>query len=308
MKRIKPDEVNQIIAQTHAAIESNNGDKTHYLRLINELVDLHEKLEATETSKENGNKENGDKENGDKESGTQVRVAFLQLIEKNPTLLKETVASHFLATAIKPTDFDELQWTTPVRILDFCKVLYGFQFADETVTKQVRIHVSYLLQRALRHYENTGQGEKLFELVQVAPTSPLMDSAELSRLRYLARSHELQRVRRNARILYGYLAAQAFMVLVVFPFLFIKAENGELQRQVEALTDVKIGDEGYRLFTYIDGLYWSIVTAASIGYGDITPMTTTGKIIAAVLGTMGVVTVGVIAGLVLKWVTPRILD
>ena len=96
--------------------------------------------------------------------------------------------------------------------------------------------------------------------------------------------------------------------MVVFPFLFINAENGALQRQVEKLADVEIGDEGYRLFTYTDGVYWAVITAASIGYGDITPMTTTGKFIAAILGTLGVVTVGVIAGLVLKWITPRALD
>lgn len=135
-----------------------------------------------------------------------------------------------------------------------------------------------------------------------------MDNVELRRLRYLARTYEMRRVWRNQRILYGYLALQALLVLVIFPYLFINAENGVLQPQVEKLTDVKIGDEGYRLFSYMDGLYWSIVTAASIGYGDITPVTTTGKLIAAVLGTMGVVTIGVIAGLVLKWVTPRTLD
>lgn len=305
MKRTKQPELAQILEQTRAAIEANDNNKKHYIGLINELIDFHEEHAHAEQAHAD---HNHDSKQEEVDNRTQARVAFLQIIEKNPALLQESIASHFLATAIKPADFDELQWTAPARMVDFCKVLYGFRFADEEVTKQIRIHISYLLQGALRHYEKTGEGEELFQLVQVAPTSPLMDSAELSRLRYLARSYELQRVRKNSRILYGYLVIQAVMVLAVFPFLFINAENGELQRQVEALTDVAIGDKGYRLFTYVDGLYWSIVTAASIGYGDITPMTTTGKIIAAVLGTMGVVTVGVIAGLVLKWITPRILD
>jgi hypothetical protein len=98
---------------------------------------------------------------------------------------------------------------------------------------------------------------------------------------------------------------QVILVLFVFPYLFINAENGQLQRQVEQLADVELGDEGYQMIPYSEGVYWSVITAGSIGYGDVTPKTTTGRIIAGMLGTMGVVTVGILAGLVLDWITPR---
>ena len=136
----------------------------------------------------------------------------------------------------------------------------------------------------------------------------MMQDVELMRLRHLARGYELRRIRRNRRWLFIYLSIQILLVIIVFPFLFIYAENGAIQRQVEQIANVELGDDGYRLFSYVDGLYWSVITAGSIGYGDITPLTTTGRIIAGVLGTMGVVTVGVVAGLVLKWITPRTLD
>jgi voltage-gated potassium channel len=55
-------------------------------------------------------------------------------------------------------------------------------------------------------------------------------------------------------------------------------------------------------------LVWSLITAASIGYGDVTPHTGIGKGIAAALGIMGVITVGVIAGLILNWISPRTID
>jgi hypothetical protein len=90
--------------------------------------------------------------------------------------------------------------------------------------------------------------------------------------------------------------------------LFINAENRRLQRLVEDLTDVELGDEGYQPLTYSEAIYWSIITASSTGYGDITPRTTTGRIIAAILGTIGVVTVGIFAGLVLDWLSPRRID
>ena len=77
---------------------------------------------------------------------------------------------------------------------------------------------------------------------------------------------------------------------------------------MEQLADVEIGDQGYQLLSYADALYWAIITATSIGYGDITPVTNTGRIIAAVLGIMGVITVGIVTGLILDWITPRNLD
>jgi len=244
----------------------------------------------------------------DEELAAQVRLAFLLLLEAEPALLDKSAVAHFLASNVESSDLDKLRWQTPTHILEFCETLYGFRFNSDELTKKIRMHVRYLLQRALQSYEENGNWEALFQLVEIAPTSPIMGDMELRRLRHLARTYELRRVQRNRHLLYGYLLVQVLLVLVLFPFLFINAENGELQRQVEELANVAIGDRGYRLFTYTDGLYWSVITAASIGYGDITPMTTTGKLIAGILGTMGVVTIGVIAGLVLKWITPRTLD
>jgi voltage-gated potassium channel Kch len=115
-------------------------------------------------------------------------------------------------------------------------------------------------------------------------------------------------VQRKRRILYGYLILQAILVLIVFPLLFIHYENGEIARAIEKAANVDLPPESRQYLSYADGLYWSIITAASIGYGDVTPVTQGGKIIAALLGTMGVLTVGVIAGLILNWITPRELD
>ena len=64
-------------------------------------------------------------------------------------------------------------------------------------------------------------------------------------------------------------------------------------------------EEPHQYFTYTDGLYCALITAASIGYGDITPVTSVGRMIAATLGVMGVITVGILAGLVLYQITPR---
>jgi voltage-gated potassium channel len=50
-----------------------------------------------------------------------------------------------------------------------------------------------------------------------------------------------------------------------------------------------------------DALWWSYVTITTVGYGDKFPVTTTGRIIAAVLMTAGVGLFGTFTGLVSSW-------
>ncbi len=45
-----------------------------------------------------------------------------------------------------------------------------------------------------------------------------------------------------------------------------------------------------------DGLWWGLVTATTVGYGDIAPRTQAGRLIAAVLMLVGIGTVGMITG------------
>jgi hypothetical protein len=157
-------------------------------------------------------------------------------------------------------------------------------------------------------FERQGDLEKLFTLLQLAPATSMLEDHELQRLHSRAYVYEQRRVQRTRRLLYGYLLVQALLIVLVFPLLFINAENGALQDQIEQAAGVELAEEGRRYFRYSDGLYWALITAASIGYGDITPQTNVGRIIAATLGVFGVVTVGVIAGLILNWISPRILD
>jgi voltage-gated potassium channel Kch len=115
-------------------------------------------------------------------------------------------------------------------------------------------------------------------------------------------------VQRNRYFLHGYLTLYIILVTIVFPLLFINAENGAIQDKIEQAAEVDMDEENRQFLSYSDGLYWSVITASSIGYGDVTPVTQVGRIIAATLGIMGVITVAVIAGLILEWITPRRLD
>lgn len=239
------------------------------------------------------------------ETAEKLRHAFLKAIKQQPNSLNQQKYRTFLAHEIEPEEIAALEWDSPNSIMRFSENLYHSRFEDAQFASQLNQHASILLKHALYQYEKEGEMEKMFRLMRLVPSSLLRENEELSRMQYRANTYEIRRVRQSRRYLYGYLIVQVILVLFIFPFLFINAENGKLQRQVEELADVKLGDENYQLLSYSEGLYWSIITAASIGYGDITPSTTTGRIIAGILGTMGVITVGILAGLVLDWITPR---
>ncbi|MCA9916638.1 MAG: potassium channel family protein [Anaerolineales bacterium] len=255
---------------------------------LQEIIDLYDQLDDKNS-----------------ESAQTLRQDFLTLIKSHPARLNQREIASFLVQQIDPEEIAQLEWDSPNHMLQFSESLYQSRIEDEQFATQLNHHASSLLRHALYHYEQKGEMEKMFRLMRLAPSYLLRQNEELSRLQYRANTYEIKRVRRSRRFLYGYLFLQILLVLFVFPFLFINAENGKLQRQVEELADVNIGDDGYQLLSYSEGLYWSVITASSIGYGDITPTTTTGRIIAAVLGTMGVVTVGILAGLVLDWISPR---
>ena len=95
----------------------------------------------------------------------------------------------------------------------------------------------------------------MLHLVQTAPTSPSLLSGELLRLRNRVHLYEIERVMRNKRILYIYLALQALFVTVIFPVLFVNAENGKIRDAVERATDVEIPETaGRQYLSYTEGV------------------------------------------------------
>lgn len=267
---------------------SNESSGSNHASRVTEIIEQYDGLEELE-----------------EETAVELSQEFLQIIQENPALLKQRQYSHFLARHIEPETVAAMEWESPNHMVIFSESLYHSRFEDEELAQKLNQHARILLRHALQEYEKEGELEKLFRLLRLAPSYLLRQDDELSRLHYRANTYEVHRVRRSRRFLHGYLIIQVILVLFIFPYLFINAENQRLQNQVEQLADVELGDQGYQTITYPEGVYWSVITAASIGYGDITPTTNTGRIIASILGTMGVVTVGILAGLVLDWITPR---
>lgn len=59
---------------------------------------------------------------------------------------------------------------------------------------------------------------------------------------------------------------------------------------------IYIAEKGQTIDDFPDAVWWSFVTATTVGYGDISPSTQIGRIIAAILMITGIGTIGMITG------------
>lgn len=244
----------------------------------------------------------------DTKTAQTIRKAFLLTLEYAPEIIREERFSQFLADHIESEDFAELEWETPEAVISYCELLYSVRFHSDSMAEYVHCLEEILLRYALQQYERRGLHEKMFRLLKLAPASPSMTDAELRRLKNRTYLYEMRRVDQNRRYLYIYLVFQIVLIGVVFPLLFIHAENEALQQYIRRSAQSIVQSQPQQSLSYLDGLYWAIVTAMSIGYGDITPITGLGKLLAGILGVLGVLTTSVIAGLILNWLSERSLD
>lgn len=279
----------------------------------NELDDLRRQAEKAKTSSERAEVlrdviEAHDRVDADGEEARALRRIFIDNLDPELDVEDRERFGRFLAEHVRSTDFADIEVESPEQAVAMFQLLARFRYDTDDRAAQVQRHVEQLLKSALQRYEARDDLENMFRLLQVAPpTRP--DDPELVRLRSRAHLYEMTRSRWRRHVLYAYLIVQTLFVTVVFPLLFINAENGRIQREIQEAVNIDVDQTTARQrLSYMDGLYWSIITAASIGYGDITPRTAVGRMIAATLGTIGVLTVGVMAGLILYWLTPRRME
>lgn len=128
------------------------------------------------------------------------------------------------------------------------------------------------------------------DLIASIPVSgALFQSLRVLRLirvvRIIARINKLQEhaehiQRHGSR--YIYVSTITFVIIVTSAAYFYNAEQG-INPQVA---------------TYFDAIWWTMSTASTVGYGDIHPMTTEGRIIGMFLMVFGIGLVGAVAGIV----------
>ncbi|MCC3763520.1 ion transporter [Glycomyces sp. TRM65418] len=73
-----------------------------------------------------------------------------------------------------------------------------------------------------------------------------------------------------------------------------------------AILDAERGSEGTQIADLDDAMWWSIVTATTVGYGDMVPQTVEGRAIAAFLMFAGIGLFGLVSGSLASWFVDRV--
>ncbi len=75
-----------------------------------------------------------------------------------------------------------------------------------------------------------------------------------------------------------------------------------------AILDVERFAPGSKIFTFGDAVWWSLTTITTVGYGDLSPVTGTGRVIAVALMIGGISLVGVVTATVASWIIQRVAE
>lgn len=133
--------------------------------------------------------------------------------------------------------------------------------------------------------------------IDLISSIPMLDILRAGRLFRLVRLFRILRAVRSTKILIyhafknrkqGTFSAVAVISLLLVIFSSIAILNIE-------------NDPASNIKTAEDALWWSFVTITTVGYGDKYPVTTEGRLIAAILMTAGVGLFGTFTGFVASW-------
>jgi voltage-gated potassium channel len=140
--------------------------------------------------------------------------------------------------------------------------------------------------RHLEHYGRTGFGRfDLFVVIATAPwfLFPAAHAGQFVVLLRLARLARLMMATKGARRLFERLGRVALLAGGVVVIGSLVAYHAEHPTNPEFAT---VGD----------ALWWGIVTLTTVGYGDIVPVTPTGRWVAVVIMVTGIAVLGLLAG------------
>lgn len=73
-----------------------------------------------------------------------------------------------------------------------------------------------------------------------------------------------------------------------------------------AVLDAEQDASGANITTFGDALWWSATTVTTVGYGDLFPVTTTGRLVAVALMLVGIACIGAITAGVAAWLVAQV--
>jgi voltage-gated potassium channel len=75
-----------------------------------------------------------------------------------------------------------------------------------------------------------------------------------------------------------------------------------------AILEAERGHPGTKIAGFGDAVWWAITTVTTVGYGDLSPVTTMGRVVAVTLMIGGVTLVGTVTATLASWIVQRVAE
>ena len=75
-----------------------------------------------------------------------------------------------------------------------------------------------------------------------------------------------------------------------------------------AILEIERPHPDSRITTFGDAVWWSITTVTTVGYGDLSPVTGTGRVVAVALMIGGISLVGIVTATLASWIVQRVAE
>jgi len=137
--------------------------------------------------------------------------------------------------------------------------------------------------------------ENIFDLVAIIPFNSLFRVFRMARLFRLVKLTRIIRLTKFSRLI----RLVAFVIKIKDKATIFLHTNGFIYILYLSMATVLLGAIGIyivELHSFGDAIWWSFVTATTVGYGEISPTTIIGRIIASVLMLVGIGFIGMLTG------------
>jgi hypothetical protein len=221
-----------------------------------------------------------------------IHKLLLEELRKPRQTPGHAACSPTLIDHLRQANLRNIEWQSAEEVAYAAECLYGIP-DDVMPVEEMHGRVRDLVKHAALHFEKENKWDDAFRLFQrVQLHADLMDG-DLFRLRNTLVLYEQRRVQHLRHVMLLVVALVIGFIVIIAPILFVRFENPHRS---------SAGEPPWRM---VDGLYWSLSTALTIGYGDITPVTGYGRTLAMVNGIAGWTLMGITVGMILSYMTPR---